>query len=315
MKKIILLLLGMTVITTAQQYKVEMNINGGAKNISETNKVEYIVKNQNGDEVYSILKEVNYDIPYPAAEVYDDGSLVVVRAVDTKIWFYNSLGQLEKKSFIKENAKVNYERTVHMDANDDKAALLIADPTINEDSKIKIYDNSGNLLGAEQIKGNMGAGINLSRDSRRTAVSVSYWEGTELFERTIILDADLNTVAEFPLSFSWAEFSTETREFLGFNNKTLFLTDLENQELLFKKELQNELFADAKIIEGEIVAAIRGRTELKNGKWVSDKFTVKRFDKNGMTLSSETVDNTEFAKLEVISAEKARVDGNVKSLR
>jgi hypothetical protein len=315
MKKLLVILFTVTAITAAQEYKVEMNIEGGAKDMSETNKVEYIVKDADGNAVYSVLKEVNYDVPYPVAQAYNDGSLVLVRAADTKIWFYNPQGEMVKEGFLFEKLKVNYERTIHTDASKEKAALLIADPTIKEKSKLRIYDNRGELLVTREIEGNMGNGVKLSPNGEFSAVSVSEWKGTELVQRSVVLDQEMNNIKEFSHPFTWGEFSEDENRFLGYNNKSLFLADLESGNVLTRKKLTDQIFADAELKKGEILTAVRSKAELRNGKWVSRKFSINRFNQNGELIESKEVDKVEFSEIELIDNNRVKVDNEIKSVR
>ena len=75
------------------------------------------------------------------------------------------------------------------------------------------------------------------------------------------------------------------------------------------------MFADVELRNGEITAAVKSKSDLKNGKWISTEFTVQRFDKAGKLLDTQRVENLEFSELELVDDNRVKIDQRIISVK
>jgi hypothetical protein len=296
MKKFIFVFLAFVTVISSQ-YKVERIINGGAEKFGEVNKEIFNVYAAQ-QKLYSVERILNYDDPFSEAELFDDGSLVIVNSFLNKIDFYSNLGELISTVNQIDEEKFSYEKTVYVDADKENAALLISNEKSSQ-SRIEIYSKFGNKLNEINVEGSKGNGILLDEDLNLLIYSTIDWDNTELQKYTSVADTKGNIKLTVNNTFSNGLINKNI--FAGFSNKSLLIINLENNQIIENIETIETIITDLIISNDHVYYIESDYPQFKNYKWVYSNSSVNSLStKNNLTKQIyQIVEEHENAELSI----------------
>ena len=302
MRKLIFILFLISNLLSAQNYffndhKVVKSItNIESKEYYDAAQLQFDVFDSKGNKLYSIKKNVEYDIPHPGVAVFENGSAVLINSFDASLEYYNIVGQKIKTINLFSDREVTYERSIYFDAVGDIIVVLVSQPEY-EKSEVIVLDNNGEKLNNWQFEAKNASGVKISEDLNIIAVSGFNWFHN-LVEVTSFYSAGGNLSFSLPFKFTKAKFYDEN--FAGITNKSIHLVDLKKGKLIWKKDAaENKLFGDVNI-GGNIFQLVEtDKPILDKGKWVYSKLILKIFDKTGNKVDEALIYNTPFENISI----------------
>jgi hypothetical protein len=317
MKKLILISFLFSNILLAQkyffnEYKIVKNIiNLESKNLNDVIELQYEVYNIEDIKLYTIKRNIDFDIPHPGIAIFDDGKAVLINSFNASLEFYNQSGILVNTAALFDDREVTYERSIFYDAEDDLLGVLVSQPEY-EQSQVMLFNSDGIKLNSWQFEAKNASGIKISEDQSAIAVSGFNWFHN-LVELTNFYTIEGKLNQSFPFKFNKAKFNQE--EFVGITNKSACYIDLSSGLLVWSKEAAGErLFADVNISEDKINLIETERPLLESGKWIYSKLILKSLDKSGNIIDEFLIIENKFDELNVLSTGdslKISADGKV----
>ena len=273
----------LTAVLIAQEnkiYSTKRDVSGGAQKFDEKNALEYKVF-ENSKKLYSINIELEYDIPFPKLEVFDNGYSVLINTFESSLTFFNKSGQELVKNKILKDLPVEYERSVYSTISKDLLAISLSQPKM-EYSIIQIYNNQGQLISNWDLDEKYINGLAYSSISDLLAVSVYNWRENNLKKTTLFFKSDGIEISRVPYNFTNGKFVENEIIFIGYANEILFVYDLEEIKINFKKSaIENGLILLAEYINGEVFILQAENPYLEKGIWYYKNPNINSFDVNG----------------------------------
>ena len=301
--KILLMILITSFLLTAQTVKRDLSRAETQFVKSGSGKMLNIkVYNKRGEFVFEVKKTLQSKESAPFPVLTGNGGLVLIDVLEDKAAFYNNSGQKINEVRLLGNLPFAYERKVLTDAQDNLVALLISQKE-QPNSTVKIFDTNGNLLHRFVVKGTDGSGIKLSPSNNLIAVSTYSWNADSLVQTTGIFDFDGNAILQIPQKFDNGTFSGNGEFFLAYDKHRIFLLDLKNKNLKWKRNFTaDELILTAKLNKAgdEIVTVSSTKTELVNGKWINKTAILRKSKLNGADKILTVLNNVDFEKAELL---------------
>ncbi len=295
---LICLLLSGSIIAQSfkQDYRVEQNIKGGAKEIGEYNFVEYSVKSNDGAELYQIIDKVDYDIPYSKLEVFEDGSSVLISSFYGTLTFISNDGTETKNVKISDEIKVDYERSI-LSVVDKENVVILIDEQNGKISSIMKYRNNGVFEREIRIPIANVNGIAYSTKLNQIYISHIKWKNSgELNKRVTLMNSSGEVTKSFEASFEKG-FFTDDNQFIGVSNKSIFSISTTELELKYEvKADTNSIFIDITEENNSIVLIQTKNPKLENGEWRYKNPTIKRIDSSGSIIKQTKYEVEDFSK-------------------
>ncbi len=302
MRKLIFIFFLISNLLSAQNYffndhKIVKKIsNLESKDYYDTAELQFDVFDNKGSKLYSIKKNVEYDIPHPGAAVFKNGASVLINSFDAALDFYNANGSKLKTVNLFNDRDVTYERSIYFDVVGDLVAVLVSQPEY-EKSEVIILNNKGEKLNGWQFEAKNASGIKISEDLKTIAVSGFNWFHN-LVEVTSFYSANGNLNFSLPFKFNKAKFNKES--FAGITNKSICFVDLKQEKLIWKKDAaENILFGEVNVNETSVQLAETDKPILDNGKWVYSRLILKTFDRNGTKVDEALIYKSEFENINI----------------
>jgi hypothetical protein len=279
-------------------WKVETNKTGGAGGTGETNQVYFEVYNEKGEKVYSVSKSLPSDVPFPAASVFQAGELMVVYSFDGVIEFYNNKGELVNTIKPDYKTRPEYERSIKFATLNDESVILVSEPE-HYFSRLLIVTSDGRINIEKDIEGTNATGVVISESGNLVATGTYSWIDTIFVEQTNFFDNKGNLVGKIPLSFTSGKFNDDETQFLGFTNSNLFSADIDDEKIIWNKELLSDQVITDATIDGDNVAYITSELPtLKDGKWYYSRLEFELVNDEGDEIISKKLPDGHFESVE-----------------
>jgi hypothetical protein len=267
------------------------------KNLYDDTELEFNVYDTVDKLIYTVSKNVVYDMPHPGATVFDDGSLVLINSFDASIEFYDNAGSFVKSISLFNDREVTYERSIYFDAVKNLLTVMVSQPEF-EQSDIFIINSNAEIVNTWKFETNFSTGIKLSDDLNYAAVSGYTW-GDDAIDVTKIYSIEGKTLYSFPFKFRQAKFFGSS--FIGITNKTAALVNIENGDLNYKIDSgEDKLFKGFIISEGTVDLLETDKPYLDSGKWIYKSLMLKSINTDGNIVSEKLVINNPFDNLNII---------------
>ncbi len=270
-----------------QNYIAERNITGGASRFGEMNLVEFTVSDEEGNSLYKIKKQVDYDVPFPGISLFDDGSSVVVSVFDASLEFYNVSGELERRIILTEGIKPDYERSIFVSASDNFLMTAMIDGDNLNPLLTKLDKRGGKIFSWNSGEDGISL-VEYSYDLNIVVVSGHNWSDEQLVKSTIIYDSQGNKRYTFPFMVKKGFFSGDY--FICFDTEGVKTINLKNFSVSEEKITTNGgLVIDAAIYSGGIYALVSARPVFE-GQWFYPEPELIKFEMSGKELERRTLD-------------------------
>ncbi len=285
-------------VVSGNEYSVTRIIVSSTEKADEFNHLRYDVRDIESNLLYSVDKFIPYDLPFPSAAMFDDGSLILMRAFDSGIEFYNNKGDKEWEKYLLDRASPEWERTIHYDVGTNNIALMVSDVSMRF-CPVFIFNKAGEKINEYNLARESAGGLAFSPLEDFLLISSGMWAEHEYIEETFILDSNFNLINTFNLSFRTGDFSGDGKYFVGFNGRKGFQIDLLNKNLTWEKAGQKgEIIIGCRFMEEKIAFISIINTELFTDKLRIEKLRFELLDKNGKTEINEIREIEPASKLD-----------------
>ncbi len=234
MKKILLLLLLTSSFLLAQNFSVEREIVSAAKTKNDFTILKYTIKNSQGEITATIIKNISYDLPFPALKVFGDGSSVLISVFDAKLEFYGKKGEFLSETSLAENYE--YERSILPALSKNLFACAMCEPKL-KNAKIFLFGKNGTKLNEFEAGIKNVTGIEINNEGNLLALSGINQTASGDFPLTEFTTNSGEIIFQIAQRFNSGKFFNESNEFLGWNKRKLFVVSLKD------KSVKNEYFS------------------------------------------------------------------------
>ncbi len=281
MKNSIILLLTLAQLIVAQEFSVKREILSGSNDKKKTALVRYTVFNED-KLLYSIEKNIDYDITYPSAVVNEKGELFLLNAIDASVENYNSAKTNIAHIYLFDKPDIEYERSLYYSLIGDKLIVAVSQPELRT-AKIFLLNRYGIISQIEFEKKNIGLIVS-SGSGEYFAVS-GYNIGADGTDGlTAIYDKDMNQLKRFPRYFTFGEFVSNGEFFLGYTNKYISLLNWRAGNTIESFELSKGRILSAKYFNGSIYLISYLTTGLSEGEWHYQSPKLLKIKNNNLSI-------------------------------
>ena len=210
MKHLMILIVSLTSCSFAQ-YTYTIERTGAAHQAGESNHVSISVLDASDHTLYSIEKDIPFDVPFPTVHINrQTGTVVLCYGFDGFADFYNSTGQqLWSVNFFK-GEEPDYERTLACSVGKESIIFLISD-----EQKPKAILLQYTMDGARRWERTLACktGYTLAMSPDEQVIGTSCYEsvGNAVINKTELVDGDGKGIATIDLLFRKASFSQDSR--------------------------------------------------------------------------------------------------------
>jgi hypothetical protein len=296
--KILIIIFCLTSILFSQEYNfnnftITRNIERLDRNdLYSGARLTYDVFDEDNILLYSVDKFVEYDLPYPGALVFNDGSLLIINAFDTYLEFYNNSGNLLTKFNAIEGAEVHYDRIIYYDSEGKFAAIGISHPD-NENSAIMVFDNAANKVSEWNIQYKNLTGIKAAENFELIAVAAFKWTDMGIQEKTDFFDIEGNKISSSANKFTKGKFTEDY--FIGYTNKSAFLYNLQSKNIIWNYSANNDGLILDILMKSNLSYIIDAKALiLKDGKWYYSNLNLKTISNTGNIVKDEIVTSESY---------------------
>ncbi len=310
MKKILLVLFLFVSSVGAQQFKVKRNLLHVAKTKDDFNKLSFVVSDNNGKQIYSVEKNVPYDLPFPALKVFPSGGSVLISVFDAKLEFFNAKGEFTNEIKLADNFE--YERSIVTSLSNNLACFAVCEPKLKK-SVITLTDSKGTVLQQFDFVTKNVTGLAISDDDNLVAISGLNWQGDKEETRTEFLNVKNNDVTSAELLFDDGFFFENNSKFAGWTNKEIFVFDLKNKKILSRRFFTDSYLKTAAFFDNKIWYVSFENVKIKNNKWYYSNISLTAwgFWKDSVIskrLSFNNVEEIGFSKRNILYL---KIDNNI----
>lgn len=275
-KQTLIILLIPLVISLSQNkainnFTVEQSVSTSAKTPGEKSGITFTIRSEEF-ELYKISRDIEYDEPFPSANVFADGSAAVYYSFDGRVEFFDNSGNPGEDVSLYKLPLPDYERSIISSVSNDILALLISDS--NSDScEVVIVNNQGELVNRFFVTGEFASGVIISRQNDLIAVSTYSWENDTLIDKISLFTLDGKIIRSIPGQFNTAKIIDNV--LLGFTNKNYFSIELDDLSSIdYGQVAEDELLLDMIMHNGVMYISTSNYPELNNGQWFYNSATV-----------------------------------------
>ncbi len=262
-----------------------------SRDITDEQLITYTIFDRDGREIYSVIREAAYDAAFPSAGIFNSGKLVIIDSFSGLVEFYDTDGEKLRSKHFPGADDVEHERKIDFSLHNDRAAFIVSEPA-HPDSRLMVFDETGNLLLLRTIEAPYTTGIVYSPDGSLLAVGTYRWIGKSLEENSYFLTDDGEIVGYVDTGFQHGSFSDDGVYFIGYSNSHAHLINIEEYEVLWSHERED----DSIIIQAAwhpttgILVLTSDKPVLQAGKWVYNNPIVRTLD----TIGGDVISAREF---------------------
>lgn len=259
--------------STAQEsrlgaYRIEKERKGQARQSGEHALFEVRVKDVRGMELYTIRKNIPFDVPFPTAGVFESGRVLLIHSFEGLVEFYDRSGTLVRSLRPSKDARPEYERVIRFSMHDSLAALLLSEPGRNQ-ALLFVVDHEGRVMAEQEIAGTHAAGVEVSPEGTEIAAGTYTWRDGELVERMHVFGPRLKSLCSVPLSFNRGVFSDQGDRLVAMSKRSVSLVDLRKYAVLWTDTVpEGRIVLDATWSPQGVAVLSAPVPEYRNNEWV-----------------------------------------------
>jgi hypothetical protein len=250
----------------------------------------------------------DFDIPLPKYHINSRQNSIIRVDITNRIRFYDTTGKIQNEIHLFKNKKYNSENNTFFRHIPQKDYLLIGfkhafagdNETGAYTSYVTMIDMAGNELYTQEFAGWQLNGLTISNDGAHVLLPMHTYlvENDQFVFRTVLLDANGNIVAEFPLQHNHAFFNSATNKAVFYKNETAWLLDVANNQIIKRIDVPNQkvIFMNGLFLEEKesLVLQTAEVTGTKQG-WAYTNIAVTVLDHKGNPVQELALDNiTQF---------------------
>lgn len=300
--KFIALLIILSSLAFGQEYSTSKKILTAATKPGEKSKIEFEFSVDT--ESFTILLDVDYDIPHPLALLSDDG-VVFVFAFDMRYIVFSKSGIEISNGFLLKDSVPDYERVVVSKRFGNNFILVVKEPF--KSLQLFEFDSNFVMLNSIRLKSSDISGIAVS-DNFISVSGYSWNDDGSIENNCLLFDETFNIIADFPLKFEEGKFYEEKNYFLGFDSKNVFLLDIGTKTVKYRQNFSELLVLDAVLQGDKILIALGDLPRLTNGSWIYSELILSEFGLSDKVLKSKTIYNEQFNFVK-LTDKNVNVDG------
>lgn len=291
-----------SVAIAQSESRITIDLYGNAKTAGETIKIIFNKTDETGRINYSVAKDIPYDVPFPSAKLFDNGSMVIADAFSARLEFYGNNGDLVNTyNFYKEN-NVAYERTLFIHTSGFSVAAVLSEPGIK--TKLALIDISGNEYLSYELEEESVTGLLFNESLKLTIISTQQWLDDQLINSTNFMDFTGNEITSFNFGFTYGKF-IDVKELVVYEQNSVHLIDLNNYSLSTSIAFNDQIVLDCEKVDEEILVLGGNNVKLDNGKWKYKVLEFSKFDPDGNLISQKSFNNISFESV------KIKTDGGI----
>ncbi len=216
MVRLILLMLVLSLVASARaqtsrggDFTAAVSRTTHAKNSRDHNTWSASIVDRQNRARYQVVKQVAFDVQYPALYLSDDGSCVVASGFTGDIEFYDRAGNLTKTLQPFGHATTEYEQVIKCSVAADRVAVLCSSPEQSQ-SKLMMTNLQGNELWRVDLIAKNAGEVFLSSDGKTVAAG-SYDVEKNNVRLTQTFDAQGTPLQRFDILFRYSDVASDGR--------------------------------------------------------------------------------------------------------
>ncbi len=236
--------------------------------INDEQLVIYTVLDRDDREVYSVTREATYDAAFPSVGIFNSGKLVIIASFPGIVEFYDTNGEQLRLNTFPGADDVEHERKIDFSLHNNRAAFIVSEPAYN-DSRLVVFDETGQLLLMKKIDAPYTTGIVYSPHGSLLAVGTYSWVGKSLEENSYFLTNEGEIVGNVDTGFQNGLFSDDEVYFIGYSNSHAHLIHVGENEVLWSHEREDdEIIIQAAWHSTGVLLLTSDKPALHDGKWM-----------------------------------------------
>lgn len=233
-----------------------------AKNKRNHNTWTASIVDRQGRTVYKIVKQVAFDVQYPAIYLFDDGSSILVSAFAGELAFYNNTGNPGKTLQLFGRSTTEYEQVVKCSVSGNRAAVLYSTPE-QANATVLMLDLHSNELWRMTLSGKNAGEVFISNDGQSVAAG-SYDVEKNNFRMTETFDASGKALRAFNMLFRYSDIADDGRIALA-DRDNMVLASLRGGDSSVKwSKSSGDLITGVRFVDG-FVAVVSESVNLPKG--------------------------------------------------
>lgn len=264
----------------------------------ETNpaKIEYSVYSIEGQKIWTVSEDLIWD-QYDPDWIIDpiNGAALKIESSFGKLTHFDSEGRPIQINVFNVSEH-DYERKLIGAYSPLGGFFAVAGQTQenikSNSSTLILFDDQRNMVFTKSLIQNNITRIKFSQDGKLIGLSGYYLSESGSVESKItqVVDKRGNLVSSYPVLSDYISFSEDGRNVIFTDGKTIFYSDLNNGELVWKKLLggNGKIITNISISSnGYNVAVLSSRTEYQNLTYIYNDLELVLLDSNGTLLYEE----------------------------
>ncbi len=277
-------------ISRNDEFSAQVVTGGEAKNLREHNTWSVYVRGKDGAVRYQLVKEIAFDVQFPAVYLADNGAAVVASVFEGAVEFYDSRGNLiaARELFGKRTAE--HEQIIKASVAGEHVALLYSTPSWSF-AKVAVMNLAGEELWSVPLRGRHAAEVFLSADERYI-VAGSYTMESNLKSSTQLLDLHAKQLHTYDGAFRLADISPDDRIALADRNSVrLFQISNSVPAFVWTTNQKEEILTSLRIVNGHVVAVME-LVVMESGIPTYKKPTLIVFDSKGSIVTQSALNTS-----------------------
>lgn len=304
-KNILVLQMFSCLLIAQNNYKTSIDI---IKN--ENSRIASITVLQGNDKIGTLKKELSEGSSIPTAIALNNGNLALLNSLEGEIELYNYSSELffSHKFYTLPPYK---EQSIKYSLNNKGVLLLVSEAQSNN---LYLVNNSGELENLSDCENGLITGLNSTLNGESIFYSIANWSENNLNKKSVFLDLINYNEKTFSLGFERGVFNEQNNLFVGYDKTSAFCINYKNEEILWKKELdENQYFLDVNFSNEEVILVKVTSPKLENGQWIYDNAIIVEKNISGREKVLQSV-NKSFRTMELITEDEKielLIDSNV----
>lgn len=282
---ILFILSGFVLAQEKSGFDVEKEIAGNARKMVETNTIEFkVMKNQ--IELYTIKRQLDYDIPFPDLKVFNNGRSVLINSFDGTLTFFEKDGIESLKTKIFKGISIKYERTIHAAVDENRLVITLSQPGMKR-SMVQYYSADGSLIKDWEVEKGFINGLQYFKQKGLLALSGYEWQNETLIKSLLFFNDSGVLISEIAHNFTNGSFTTDGSLFFGYTSNNYVLYDLSEKKINFTFQSEKvDIIIAAEYLDQKITIVTAKKPILEKGNWYYQDPTFKRFTTNGQIIKA-----------------------------